>query len=314
MTPSRSLGWEDDAMRLTDLTRKYLADPRYLASERSKETYDLGINQFLGYLQTISAPNSVDSFTADNVEGFVQWLYSEKKLSNTTVNLRLSALSGLAAYAMQNKDEKTRKPYMDKNPVDFIKRPRNETPKQKFLAMNEIKKILDVDAQPNEKLALALLFRTNLRATAAAEAKVKNLTLDGERVLLTVTEKGDVQRTVTLPPDLADELVASLKQREAGPEETLLLNTEGKPYTRQTISNMVARLAVRAGITRIRVGSHLFNRHSPASIVGEDGASEFQIASMLGHRTTATAKKYTHGVTADKARSRVWDLLNEGEK
>lgn len=303
------LGWEDATMRLTDLTRRYLADPRYVESVRSKETYDHCIRQFMTYLEGAGAQNSVESFTPENVEGFVEYLYAVKKLSNTSVNLRLSALSGLAQYAMQNNDERTKKRYMTSNPVQFVKRPKNERPVSKYLTAAEVRALLNVECEPNEKLALALLFDTQLRASAAAEAKVKDLTLDGDRVLLTVVEKGDNPDTFVLGPELAEALVASLRLREAGKEETLLLNCKGEPYTRQTLSEMVARLARRAGITRIRVGAHLFARHSPASLAGQDGASTFEIAAMLRHRDPNTAKRYVHGVTADATRARVRDLV-----
>lgn len=225
------------------------------------------------------------------------------------MNLRLSALSGLAQYAMQNKDERSKKRYMETNPIDFVKRPRNEAPKAKYLAADEVRKILALDALPNERLAVLLLFSTQLRASAACEARVKDLTLDGDRVVLSVVEKGDNPDTFTLIPEVADILLKSLRQREAGPNETLLLNTKGEPYTRQTLSAMVARLARRAGITRIRVGAHLFSRHSAGSIAGQDGASLFEIQALLRHRDNNTVKRYVHGVQSEAVRQRVWDLV-----
>jgi site-specific recombinase XerD len=302
--------WRGDDMTLPDLIAKYIADPRYLSTARSKETYEHCLRQFLTYLVTeAKADTGLRQFTPEHVEGFVGWLYRHEMV-NSSVNLRLSALSGLAKYGMQQRLRG--KPLIDANPVDFVKRPKNARPKEKYLTAVEIRALLATDCPANERLALALLFDTQLRVSAAVNAKVKDLRLDGDSVRLSVVEKGDNPDTFLLSPDVAAALCASLKEREAGPEETLLVNTRGEAYTRQTLSEAVARVARRAGVTRVRVGAHLFARHSPASLAGQDGASEFEIAAMLRHRSTATAKRYVHGVVAETARDRVRGLLNGG--
>ena len=300
--------WRGDDMTLPDLISKYIADPRYLATARSKETYEHCLRQFLTYLVTAAKTDTgLRQFTPEHVEGFVTWLY-EHEMTNSSVNLRLSALSGLAKYGMQQRLRG--KPLVAANPIDFVKRPKNARPKEKYLTAVEIRALLAAECPDNERLALAVLFDTQLRVSAAANAKVKDLRLDGDSLRLSVVEKGDNPDTFLLSPEVAAALCASLKQREAGPDEALLVNTRrGEPYTRQTLSEMVARVARRAGITRIRVGAHLFARHSPASLAGQDGATEFEIAAMLRHRSTATAKKYVHGVAAETARDRVRGLI-----
>ena len=236
--------WEGDAMQLSELVSKYIGDPRYLSTDRSKDTYEHCLRQFLAYLTNVGVENSIRSLTPENVEGFVQYLYTNG-LRNTSVNLRLSAIAGLAKYGMQNRNKQTKKPYMTSNPIDFVKRPKNERPKEKYLTATEIRAMSVADCPDNERLALAFLFDTNLRVSVAAGAKVKDLQPDGDRVRLSVVEKGDNPDTFLLSPDVAEPLLKSLKQREAGPEETLLLNTKGEPYTRQTLSETVARVARR---------------------------------------------------------------------
>jgi integrase len=226
-------------MRLSSLAQRYLADPRYIESPRSKDTYDHCIGQFITFLETQGLANSVESFTPASVEGFIQYLFEEKRLNPTTVNLRLSALAGLARYAMQTLDRG--RYIMDSNPVDRIKRPRNAQPREKYLALSEVRAILEADCHENERLALMLIVDQPLRATEYCTARVRDLVLDGNRVALTVRVKGGKYRAKPLGPRVAERLIASLKQREAGPEETLLLNTQGKAYTRQNLSEMISR-------------------------------------------------------------------------
>jgi site-specific recombinase XerD len=120
--------------------------------------------------------------------------------------------------------------------------------------------------------------------------------------------KGDAYRQKVLGDNVAAALQASLRERAAGPDETLIVNTKGAPYTRQCLSEMLLKLARRAGIVRIPVRAHVI-RHSIASAAAALGASEHELAEMLNHSGTHTVKRYVHGVPPDAALARVRDLL-----
>jgi site-specific recombinase XerD len=296
-------------MRLSELTRNFIDDfrrPSRGNSINSANKYDDDIRQFIAYVIGQGGQDSVKEFTPKNVEGFVRYCESKGR-SGTSIGGKLSALSSLAKFGMR---QEVKGGYaLAENPVDRVERPKRVKPPERWLYRDEILALLNVEAEPNEKLALAFLLHTQLRATAAAEAKVGDLSLDGERVRLAVVEKGNNHDTFVLAPEVAEPLIASLRQREAGPKEPLLLNCQGQGYNRRSLSEMVARLARRASITRVRVGAHLFARHSGASLLGQDGASEFEIMAFLRHRSPGTAKRYTHGVSADSARERFREVL-----
>jgi len=295
-------------MRLSDLTQKYLADPRYLSSPRSKETYDRCIGQFVAYLMNQKLENSVEQFTPENIKGFVQYLFTAGQCAST-VNTALSCLSGLARYGMQHEKAKGAGYVIDTNPVDRVKRPKSEPPVAKYLALDEVRAILATECPANERLALMLIVDQPLRATEWCEAKVRDLSLDDDRVVLTVRVKGGNQRSKMLGTSAAAALIASLKLREAGKDEPLILNSLGKAYTRQTLSEMTARVARRAGITRIPVRTHVI-RHTIASAAASAGASEHEIAEMLNHSGLSTVKRYVHGVRPDAALARVREAIN----
>src|SRR5262245_28668076 len=119
----------------------------------------------------------------------MRYLFDEKKMNPTTVNLRLSALSGLAAYAMKEEVTYRGKPVVLTNPIDRVKRPKNAEPKEKYLALSEVRAILAADCQENERLALEMIVDVPLRATEYCEARVRDLVLDGEAIALTVRVK-----------------------------------------------------------------------------------------------------------------------------
>ena len=294
-------------MRLTDLVQRFTSDPRYITTAKSRDTYEHCLGQFIAYLMHRGIENTIGSFDADNVESFVQYLF-ERGLNATSVNLRLSALSGLAKYGMQQKLSKG-KYVVESNPVDRIKRPRNSPVKERFLSLAEVRALLAVESAPNERLALMLIIDQPLRASEICEAKVRDLTLDGDKVALNVRVKGGRFVTKVLGERVAEALVDSLRQREAGKDEAILLNQRGMPYNRQTLSEMISRVARRAGITRIEVRAHVI-RHSIASMAAASGASPHELAAMLNHSGTATVKRYVHGIAPDAALARVREALH----
>ena len=295
-------------MQLSELVSKYIGDPRYLSTDRSKDTYEHCLRQFLAYLTNVGVDNSIRSLTPENVEGFVQYLYANG-LSNTSVNLRLSAIAGLAKYGKQQRSRG--KPLVASNPVEFVKRPKNERPKEKYLALDEIRSLLAADGPANERLAIALIADQPLRATEYCEAKVSDLSLSADgTVSLTVRVKGGRFKTKVLGAKVSEALQASLREREAGSDETLLVNTAGQAYTRQTLSEMIVRTARRVGVTRLPVRAHVI-RHSIASLAAANGATEHELAEMLNHAGTATVRRYVHGIRPDAALTKVRAMLNE---
>src|SRR5262249_25538826 len=99
-------------------------------------------------------------------------------------------------------------------------------------------------------------------------------------------------------------LKAALREREAEPDEPIIVIMKNEPYSRQAFSEMVQRNAYRAGITRVSVRAHLI-RHSVASMAAALGASVPELAAMLNHAGLSTAARYVHGVRPDAALARV---------
>lgn len=302
----------EDTMQFSRLATEFL---RYRAarggSPRTAESYEQCYAQFRTFLASKGLEDDLRHFTGDLVSDFVEYLAGHRAAPGT-IHARLGALSSLGDYGVRAKNTKG-KYHLPENPVGRVERPKLIRPEGRYLYAQEIRDMLAVPAPPNERLLLLFLLDTQLRASAAANAKVRDLSqdarADGDRLLLHVIEKGGKPQVVTLGADLAVALLEVLKQREAEPDEPLLVNTKGGAYSRNSLTEAVARLARQAGITRLRVGAHLFARHSPASLAGQNGASAFEIAAMLRHADLSTAKRYVHGVTADAARERVRELL-----
>jgi len=295
-----------ETMQLSRLATDYV---RHLAvaraaSPRTCECYDLAYRQFLFHLQERGLQDAVKHFTPDNVQSWVETML-EAGIKRSSVGMKLAALASLGRWAKTRKDERG-KYVLDENPIERIERPKKSRPAPKFLTADELRAILAVECRPCERLALRALVETQARVSELARARVSDLHLDGDRVGVQVTRKGGRADLVWLSPETSALLLDALKHREAGAVEPALVNTAGRAYTRSSLSELVARLAKRAGVTRVKwIGAHLFARHTPASLAARAGASVPEIAAMLGHADLASARHYVHGVTADAARDRV---------
>ena len=302
--------WREDAMQLSKVSgefTRYLVERRG-CSPRTRDKYDDDYGQFIAFVLDRGG-NDIRSFTADNVEAFAAMLVA-RGIAASTVGAKLSALASLAKYAMRQKGDRGKYLLTD-NPVTRIERPKRQEPAIKHLSVTELRALLAAPADAGERLALALLADQPLRVTEWTDANVGQLTVSGDRTALTVVVKGGRTRSKVLGDDVAAQLAAVLRQREAQPDEPLLLNTQGNRYSRQTFSEMVSRNARRAGITRIAVRAHVI-RHSIASIAAENGATVYEIAEMLNHRNLQTAQKYIHGITPDAALQGVREALKGG--
>ena len=295
-------------MKLSTLADEYL---KFFAargaSPKTIECYDLTYRQLVAFLLGLGQENDLRNFTPENIDAFATYL-AEKKRKASSVNVKLAALHSLGEYGKKTKDARG-KYHLAENPLDRVFRPKRVKPAEKYLGKVELQQLLAVECPAPARVALELLVDTALRASELTSANVEHLRLDGERVLLSVRVKGGRYREVTLGREAADKLIESLRFREARPHDPLLVNERGERYTRTSLSEMVLRLAARAGITRIPVRAHVL-RHSVATLADETGASVPTIAAMLNHSDVHTAQRYIHRNEAvDAARAAVRGAL-----
>src|SRR5262249_46963086 len=185
--------------------------------------YGRVLTQFVGHLLAEKLTDDVRHFTPDTVESFVTKL-ADAGRKGSAINHKLAVLASLAKWGMTQKDTRG-KYFLAENPVSRVERPKRVKPPEKFLTLQELRALLTVEAKPYERLALDMFIDTALRVSELATAKVKHLRLDGDLLTLSVIVKGGRPRNVALGRELAERLEAPLRERKAGPEEPLLLNS-----------------------------------------------------------------------------------------
>ena len=295
-------------MQISALGRNYL---KWFAgrgaSPRTVECYDLTYSQFVAFLIGQGKTNDIREFTPESLDGFVTYLEGAG-LKASSINVKLAGLHSLGEYGVKSKGQNG-KYLLAENPLDRVFRPKRQKPKEKYLYKVEVLQLLRASRPATLQIAIEMVVDTALRASELTTANVADLTMDGDRTLLAIRLKGGRERAITLGSDMAAKLIELLKFREAAQDAPLLVNERGERYTRTTLSEMILRQAIRAGITRIPVRAHVL-RHSVATLASANGVDVPTIAAMLNHSDIHTVARYVHRQDAvDAARDKVREAL-----
>ena len=192
--------------------------------------------------------------------------------------------------------------WMDKSPMVGVKKPKVDNERRRFLSDDEIQRVL-VSAKESENRFLytvvLLALSTGMRQSEIMTLRWRNVLVeDGADMGLLVMEKtknGDA-RTSPLAEDAFTAVMAlrdKVIKNNAGrvPASQLLFpsdTVENKPVE--------IRKAWETCRKRAELDDFRFHdlRHTAGSLLAMSGASTREIAEVLGHKTMAMAKRYSH--------------------
>ncbi|HZN70265.1 MAG TPA: site-specific integrase [Micromonosporaceae bacterium] len=137
---------------------------------------------------------------------------------------------------------------------------------------------------------LTLLARLGLRIGEVAALRVGDV--DWRAGEITIRGKADRHERLPLPHDVGEALAGYLlrgRPHRAGAHLFVQVRAPYGPVTRNSVGEIVARAAHRAGLPRL--GAHRL-RHTVATDLLRAGAPLAEIAGVLRHRSTATTAIY----------------------
>jgi integrase len=205
------------------------------------------------------------------------------KRSGPTVNRYLAALSACLSYGRKELQ------WLEKNPVESIRKPSENSGRVRFLSDDERKRLLEA-CRPHADLYLAVVLALT---TGARQAEIMTLRFGqvdfGRRVItLTKTKNGE---TRTIP--LVGEAFALLHERSRVrdmKEDRVFRPVTEKGETRSLRGAWESALKS-ADVTDF----HWHDlRHTAASYLAMSGVSLVEIAKVLGHRTLQMVARYSH--------------------
>ncbi|MBM9578173.1 tyrosine-type recombinase/integrase [Leptospira sp. 201903070] len=208
---------------------------------------------------------------------FLEVSFLEKKLSATSVSLRIQALNSYFGF------------YLGKPWFKNLPRPKREQKLPNILSPGEVSNILKALPNPKHRLLLSFCYASGLRVSELVKLKPEDI--DETRKSLKIREgKGKKDRFTML-----SQACASLWKefREANPYEEWVFPGQdpSKPIHIRTAEKIFEMAREKAGIKK-PVSIHGL-RHAFATHLLEAGTNIKHIQFLLGHKSVRTTEIYT---------------------
>ena len=206
--------------------------------------------------------------------------------SGATINRYLATLSHLFSVAVKEWR------LLDRNPVGDISKKKEARGRIRFLSDAERDALLEAcaksDWQPLHTL-VALAISTGARRGELIRLKWDDVDLKATRIVVHETKNGDPRVLPLVGKALA--ALRELKLQGSAASPWVFAQPSGFPGPFESFDSHWYTALKAAGIKDFRFHDL---RHTCASYLASQGASLLEIADVLGHRTMAMVKRYSH--------------------
>jgi len=166
-----------------------------------------------------------------------------------------------------------------------------DTLAERILSENEVRRIIEAENCPRNKLILKTLFITGIRVSELCSLKWKDLKERKDGGQVTIYGKGSKTRVVLIPEPLWSDLLTF--KNNCSDESSIF---RGRKNSQQlnpvTILRIVRKASQKAGIKK-NVSPHWF-RHAHSSLAIENKAPLHVVQASLGHSSIQTTSRYLH--------------------
>ncbi|MGQ0511547.1 MAG: tyrosine-type recombinase/integrase [Betaproteobacteria bacterium] len=209
---------------------------------------------------------------------------AHRKKSPATVRRYLAAFSHTLSVAVTDWN------WIDDNPLRKVSKPSEARGRTRFLEREELERLLKAcegSKNPHLPTIVVLAVSTGMRQGEIMGLRCHDVDCATGRITLTMTKNGDL-RVVPLAGRALQLLKARIENAE---KQDDLLFPGRKPDRPSEISQAWTTAVKRAGLIDFRFHDL---RHSAATFLVDAGATDLQIASVLGHRTLQMVRRYAH--------------------
>ncbi len=286
-------------MKLSRAIQEFLADGRTYLSPASIAAYESDLSR----LAALVSPDSVLGFTPDVVHAYFLGL-SQQNRRMATLYRKHSALQEFGRWGV-------RKGLWLKNPMDDIQRPPKPRHLPRPFTPEGMRRIMELELPPIERVIRALLYYTGLRVSPICALKVGDLSFDEIRYPNGVTfpgtirtiGKGNKPLVTPMHPALKELLFGfALEHTDMKGGSWLLRQPQkkqsksvGRPHNRRTIERLTHAWGARAQVPNCL--PHRF-RHTFATDLLRQGTDIRVIQTLLNHADLGTTAVYTKVVDA----------------
>lgn len=270
---------------------EYLADTK---ARKKPATYVSRRHRLLGALRILGVTIRVGELRKFHLAKIEQVL-SGKDYSPTTIKETIASVQGAFNWAVAQD-------MLDTNPLAGFQKPRARR-RTRIITPEEFQSLLR-HANPNFRRILIAL-----RLTGCRPAEVRTLIwewVDLERALWvipehkTITRQREPRPRIIPLPEPVLKMCRWLAPKPHLPTDHVFLNTQGKPYTKDSFVHTMARIRKRAGIEPkggeqivLYSNRHTFGTEKTAKV------SDIELAELMGHTEVQTTHRYIH-LNADR--------------
>ena len=225
-----------------------------------------------------------------NVMAYVYELQKQQK-AGATVSRNIASIRSFFMFLQ-------RKGVVSENPAADLELPKVEKKVPEILSLEKVELLLeqpsgDEDKEVRDKAMLELLYATGIRVTELISLKVEDVNLPLEYIRCGGENKSRIIPIGTQAKFSLRRYLEKVRENMIlrADEETLFVNCNGKPMTRQGFWKIIKAYAKKAGIEE-DITPHML-RHSFAAHLIENGADLRSVQEMLGHSDISTTQIYT---------------------
>lgn len=196
--------------------------------------------------------------------------------------------------------------WLEDSPMRKVKKPKEPRGRVRFLSDNERNHLLEAAKASNNKClypVVLLALSTGMRFSEIMNLKWRDVDLKRQYVILQDTKNGE-RRNVPVVKLAHTVLSEHSKVRRIGTE--LVFPSATDPTQPSKLRKSWEAAVRKAGLSDFRFHDL---RHSAASYLAMNGATLTEIAEVLGHKTLAMVKRYSH--LSEQHTAKVVSAMNE---
>jgi integrase/recombinase XerD len=199
----------------------------------------------------------------------------------STIKTKLTSIKSLISFCCQLG-------YLSHNVGTLVRFKANESKlSDKLINHDDIKLMCQNTYYQRDKLIIKTLYSLGLRVSECVNINWSDFYKDGDFINLTVTGKGNKQRTLLITNSLYSEL---LKLKKEGIDYVFTAYDRPTPLTRQSVNILLNKLQKKLGL-ETRITPHKF-RHTHATMSIKNGCDLSLLQQSLGHSSIKTTEKY----------------------
>lgn len=208
------------------------------------------------------------------------------KRSNSTVNRYLAAFSKVLSVAVKEWE------WLRENPILKIAKPKENRGRDRFLDHEDIKRLREACKQSSNPFLypiVSLAILTGMRYGEIVNLKWRDVSFSTQTVTIQQSKNGE-KRFIPITEEM-QQIFQALPNFNHHPDEEVFVRRKGAFTQTVSVRKSFAKALQLANIDNFRFHDL---RHTAASHLAMNGATQHELMTLLGHKTPAMTRRYAH--------------------